>query len=195
MSNSKNRLQAQRPGPFSAKASEVARDQNASLKLLSKEDLSSDGVSFSEYFLYDSPTEGIRSSQQVPLDYALFKNHTFFNSAQANVNVAFDNIINRYPFDGSREELEEYLDNLTGFEKYVLDRFPRHMGFIVLSGSSSPRPIEGNFIEVKDYAGAEFPDFSKNVTGESVLSPGKKSLSLETHIFITPKAYIIIFKS
>ena len=188
MSDSKNRLQAQRPGPFSAKASEVARDQNASLKLLSKKDLSSDGVSFSEYFLYDSPTEGIKSSQQVPLDYSLFKNHTFFNSAQANVNVAFDNIINRYPFDGSREELEEYLDELTGFEKYVLDRFPRHMGFIVLSGSSSTRTSEGNFIEVKDFAGAEFPDFSKNVTGESVLSPGKKSLSLETHIFVTPKA-------
>ena len=26
-----------------------------------------------------------------------------------NVNVAFDNIINKYPFDGSRKELEEYL--------------------------------------------------------------------------------------
>ena len=135
MSDSKNRLQAQRPGPFSAKASEVARDQNASLKLLSKKDLSSDGVSFSEYFLYDSPTEGIKSSQQVPLDYSLFKNHTFFNSAQANVNVAFDNIINRYPFDGSREEIEEYLDELTGFEKYVLDSFPKNLGYLQFNGN------------------------------------------------------------
>ena len=39
---------------------------------------------------------GLKSSQQIPLDWSDFTNHTFFNSAESKVNVAFDRIINSY---------------------------------------------------------------------------------------------------
>ena len=61
------------------------------------------------------------STQQVKTDYSRFENHTFFHSAVANVNEAFDRIVNFYPFDGTNKQIEEYEDTLTGFEKYVLD--------------------------------------------------------------------------
>ena len=39
------------------------------------------------------------STQQVNTDYSKFENHTFFHSAVANVNEAFDRIVNFYPFE------------------------------------------------------------------------------------------------
>ena len=90
----------------------------------------------------------------------MVENHTFFNSAQANVNVAFNNIINKYPFDGSRHDYEKYLNGLTGFENYVLSQFPKNIGFVVFSGSAGVNSTDGNNIEVKDFSGAEFLGFS-----------------------------------
>jgi hypothetical protein len=83
-------------------------------------------------FRYDPPGVGLRSTQQIALDWSKFENHTFFNSAEANVNVAFDRIINEFPFDGTRKELEDYLDDLTGFEKWVLESFPKNKGYLNL---------------------------------------------------------------
>ena len=56
-------------------------------------------------FRFDPPGTPIKSTQQIPVDWSKFENHTFFNSAEAKVNTAFDLIINNYPFDGSRAEL------------------------------------------------------------------------------------------
>ena len=50
--------------------------------------------SMSQSFRYDPPGSPIKSTQQIPLDWAKFENHTFFNSAEAKVNAAFDIIIN-----------------------------------------------------------------------------------------------------
>ena len=57
------------------------------------------------------------STQQVRTDYSNFVNHTFFHSAVANVNEAFDKIVNFYPINGTNKEIEKFEDDLTGFEK------------------------------------------------------------------------------
>jgi len=135
-------------------------------------------------FRFDSPGAGIRSTQEIPLDYTKFENHTFFNSAESKVNIAFDRIINEFPFDGTRKELEQFQDSLTGFEKHVFDRFPKNVGFLMFSGSShDPQGTHGTFMEVVDAAGVRFPSFSRLNTGESVLSVGDSSFSIETHLF------------
>jgi len=135
-------------------------------------------------FRFDSPGAGIRSTQEIPLDYTKFENHTFFNSAESKVNIAFDRIINEFPFDGTRKELEQFQDSLTGFEKHVFDRFPKNVGFLMFSGSShDPQGTHGTFVEVVDAAGVRFPSFSRLNTGESVLSVGDSSFSIETHLF------------
>ena len=86
-------------------------------------------------FRYDPPGSPLKSSQQLPLDFSKFENHTFFASAESNVNIAFEKIINQFPFDGTREEYEDCLDDLTGFEKHVLDSFPSYTGYLTFSSS------------------------------------------------------------
>jgi len=135
-------------------------------------------------FRYDSYGSGIRSTQQVHTDFSKFENHTFFNSAQANVNVAFDKIINNYPFDGTKPEIESFLDSLTGFEKYVYDQFPKNKGYLIFSGATGGTAL-GAHIVVRDEAGVLFPTLAKNLTGEPILDPGSdKSFSLEMQLFV-----------
>ena len=72
---------------------------------------------------------GLVSTQQLPLDNSNFANNTFFGSAEVKVNVAFDKIINNYPFDGTYQDVEKFEDSLSSFEKHVLDSFPKNVGF------------------------------------------------------------------
>lgn len=138
-------------------------------------------------FFYDPPSLGMKSSQQLNVDWTLFQNHTFFNSAEVNVNVAFDQVINNFPFDGSRKEYETFFERLTGFEKWVYDRFPKNVGYLLFSGtqvSEDTDATKGTWISVKDYAGAMLPDLSKTKTGRSVLDPGTDSFSIEMQLFV-----------
>ena len=185
--SSKERLQSQRPGVFKPS---IVRDEGGSseaVRFISKQDLDA-GISYDEYFVYNQEGTGIKSTQQIPLDFSKFQNHTFFNSAQANVNVAFNNLINHYPFDGSRQDLEKFLNGLTGFENYVLKSFPTNLGALVFSGSTSGAPDSGTFIEVKDFSGADFVDFSSDRSGKSVLALDEKSYTIEAQLFPAPLA-------
>ena len=128
-------------------------------------------------FKYDSYGDGIKSTQQINTDFSKFENHTFFNSAQAIVNVAFDKIINNYPFDGTLREIDAFIESLTGFEKYVYDKFPKNKGYLLFDGSS--------YISTVDKAGTLFPTLSKDITGKTILDPGvNKSFSIEMQLFV-----------
>ena len=105
---------------------------------LTLSDIDDMNVAPSASFKLDSPGSPLKSTQQVPLDFSKFENHTFFNSAESNVNVAFQRIINEYPFDGTRTEIDTFLQSLTGFEKYVYDRFPKYKNFARFSYYSRP---------------------------------------------------------
>jgi hypothetical protein len=120
-------------------------------------------------FRFDSPGAPIKSTQQLNVDFSKFQNHTFFGSAQAKVQKSFDKIINGYPFDGSKSEVDEFRDSLTGFEKYVLDEFPKSIGYLHFSGSYGSQITDGTYITVKDFNGSFSPTLSKNPTGKSVL--------------------------
>ena len=45
-------------------------------------------------FRNDPPGTPLKSTQQLPVDWSKFENHTFFNSAESKVNVAFERVIN-----------------------------------------------------------------------------------------------------
>jgi len=185
--SSKDRLQNQRPGVFKPS---IVRDEGGSsetVRFISKQDLDA-GISYDEYFVYDQEGTGIKSTQQIPVDFSKFQNHTFFNSAQANVNVAFNNLINHYPFDGSRQDLEKFLNGLSGFENYVLESFPTNLGSLVFSGSTTGASDSGTYIEVKDFSGAAFVDFSSDRSGKSVLALDEKSYTIEAQLFPAPLA-------
>lgn len=109
-------------------------------------------------FTYDSQGSPLKSTQQLNVDWSRFENHTFFMPAYIKVNQAFDQIINRFPFDGTQKEVEEFLDSLTGFEKWVFDNFPRYRGALHFNNS---------YISVIDSAGSLFPAISKKADSKS----------------------------
>ncbi len=131
-------------------------------------------------FRYDQIGAALKSTQELNIDYTKFENHTFFNSAVSKVNVSFDRIINNYPFDSSIKEIEEFEDNLTGFEKYILDNFSKNTNFLLFDGTNS--------ITVPDSAGQNFPALSSIDTGQSVLDPRHNSFSFEVFCFPASKS-------
>ena len=69
-------------------------------------------------------------------------------SAEAKVNLAFEQIINSFPFDGTKKEVENFFDGLTGFDKWVFDKFPKYRGQLHFSGStlSETTPDKGTYV-------------------------------------------------
>ena len=139
-------------------------------------DVANLSLNASSSFRFDPPGTGFKSTQQLPINWAAFENHTFFNSAQAKTNVAFETIFNNFPFDGTRLEIEEFIDSLTGFEKYVYDSLPKSVGYINFDGS--------NYIKVADSAGSEISVMSKDSSGEPKLDPGYSSMMIEMQLFV-----------
>lgn len=140
-------------------------------------------------FFYDVPGVGLKSTQQVNLDWSRFENHTFFNSAEVNVNVAFDRIINGFPFDGTRREYEKFFEGLSGFEKWVFDRFPKNIGYLLFSGTATGEDgANGTSITVRDYAGGVYPELSKVKSGTPVIDPGNLSWTIEMQLYVPKQA-------
>lgn len=134
-------------------------------------------------FAYDADGVGLKSTQQLNVDWSKFENHTFFMSAEAKVNLSFEQIINGYPFDGTQEEVEKFFTDLSGFDKWVFDSFPKYRGQLHFSGTQTTEtlPTLGTYISVKDIPGALFPTLSKNTDAQaSIINPkNNKSLSVE----------------
>ena len=127
-------------------------------------------------FRFDPPGSPLRSTQQVPLDWDKFEEHVFFGSAEVAVNVAFDTIINNFPFDGTSGEINSFIDSLTGFEKRVYDRFPKSLNSLAFRNNS--------YIKVNDIAGATLSAISKKDDGSAILDPGAGSLSFQFRVFV-----------
>ena len=138
--------------------------------------------SITQSFRYDPPGSPIKSTQQIDVDWSKFENHTFFNSAEAKVNTAFEVIINSFPFDGSRNEYLNFFDNLTGFEKWIYDRFPKSRGFLHFSASSGKSG--GTYIKVDDAPGTYSPTLSRNSSGVPVLDQLTKPITFDFHLHL-----------
>lgn len=152
------------------------------------ESISDTSIDNTGSFKYTLPETGLRSTQQLNISWSQFSNHTFFNSAQVKVNVAFDKIQNQFPFDGTKKEFEIYLDGLTGYEKYVLDNYPKYRGYLYFSGTNG-ETSGGTYVTVKDIAGSAFPDSSRRTDGLTVISPEESnSLTAEYWIWIPSQA-------
>ena len=86
-------------------------------------------------FKYEPLDSPLKNTQQLNVDWSSFENHTFFSSAEVKINVAFDQIINGYPFDGTKRELEVFFEKIGGFEKWLFDQFPKFGGSLHFSGT------------------------------------------------------------
>ena len=175
-------LDKKRPGLFTPKLRgsvsnlDLARASNIERTL---GEFSNTNIQNTSSFRYGDKS-GLISTQQLPIDYSKFENHTFFHSAVAKVNEAFDKIINFYPFDGSNKEIEAYEDSLTGFENYILKKIPKNVGYLIFSGTQKGEPgANGNYLSVLDSVGTEKSSLATSKTGASILNPGEKPFSFE----------------
>ncbi len=130
-------------------------------------------------FTYEGDIDGIKSTQQLKVDWSDFAQHTFFQSAQVKVNTALDLILNEYPFDGTQKATELFLDQLTGYERWVFNNFPKYEGYLNISGTQPSDTTGGTFVVIPDIAGTTFPGVSRVSRGNSLLNPGTSSLMLE----------------
>jgi len=135
-------------------------------------------IESSSSFRYGDKKELV-STQQVRTDFSNFVNHTFFHSAVANVNEAFDKIVNFYPINGTNREIEKFEDDLTGFEKYVLDNFPKNVGYLVFSGTQKGESSSnGTYISVNDSMGTTFSSISNVKTAKASLDPNRNGFTI-----------------
>lgn len=180
-------LNTNRPGFFTPKSRATGQDRRlaaAQVNHRTFKEFKNTNISSTASFRYGDK-HGMVSTQQIPIDYNAFENHTFFHSAVAKVNEAFDKIINYYPFDGNNKKIEDYEDTLTGFESHILKKFPKNIGYLVFSGTAPGETAgSGTHIAVKDSAGSEYLDLAVNKTGESILDPNLDPASFEFHINI-----------
>lgn len=138
-------------------------------------------------FKYDPLDYPLKSTQQLKLDWSKFENHTFFSSAEVKVNEAFNKLINSYPFDGTKAEVQKFMESLTGYEKWIFDSFPKWSGCLHFSGTQIGEDPSngfsaglGTWISVKDRTGNLYPELAKNNEGNAVLNPkSEDSLSIE----------------
>jgi hypothetical protein len=184
--NSKNRVFDKRSNHYYY-AGEIGKTQILSNEMILNRSGTND---FYDSFNNDPIGYPLKSTQQIPIDYSKFENHTFFNSAEANVNMAFNSIINEFPFDGSRDEIQKFLDSLTGFEKWVYDKFSKSVGYLKFDSNS--------YMFIDDKKGIFLPELSKNSTALPVIDSKNKSISFQLDYFhptnINSDNYVIFQK-
>ena len=160
-------------------------DQNFSLN---SSDFKNTNIESTSSFRYgDKPY--LVSTQQLRVDWSRFENHTFFHSAVANVNESFDKLVNFYPFDKSKKDVEQFEDQLTGYEKYILNKFPKNVGYLNFSGTSVGESLSnGTQIVVKDRSGTSLKGISDKIDGAPILDPRRSPFSVEFFIKVPKQA-------
>ena len=115
----------------------------------------------------------IYSTRELNIDFSKFENHTFFDSAVSKTNIAFDRVINKFPFDQSKSDIEDFKNDGTGYENYVYDQFPKNKGFIHFISASNQH------IAIKDLSGYLYSTDNEKKTNNPVFSPHKRGFTTE----------------
>ena len=173
-----------RSDSISSKGKNIPYKSSNDLKFISKED-----SVYDEDYRLDGPDSGIRSTQQINIDYEVFENHVFFDSAVSKVNIAFDKIVNEFPFDASESDVNEFKQGLTGYERYIYNNFAKNTGYLNFSGSAvGEHNGAGQYVQIEDSAGRLYPSFSTRNDFAPVLSPKNSPFTIEFFVRIPEKA-------
>jgi len=143
------------------------------VNIINPESLSRDDLSIILKRLDDY--EGFYSTQQLEnIDYSLFSNHVFFDSAVNKVSYAF-NRIHEIPFDKDEIENLKYKNKTDGYTNYILkNKFPKSKGFANFSGSET--------IVVFDEQGKILSENKNNKVG--LLNPKTSNFSFDFWLYV-----------
>lgn len=114
-----------------------------------------------DVWMNDPMGTGMRNTQQLNVDWEDFSKHVFFNSAEGKVNMAFDTIVNKFPFDGTLEEKTQFKHEIDGYVNWIFEQLPTNLGYLDFNGS--------NYISVKDITGYLTPKLARN-PGQTLLT-------------------------
>ena len=153
-------------------SSDVLADK--SLELKSYQEIYEKNIS--EFFSRIDGYEGFFSTQQVEsIDYDKFEDHVFFDSAVEKVNYAYEKILNEYPYDGSKHEVDQFIKSIDGYTKYILDnKVKKSLGYLRFNGESC--------VKVTDKNGHLFNDYKKEIKF-GVLNPSTKNFSFDFWLY------------
>ena len=113
-----------------------------------------------DLWMNDPIGTGLKSTQQLLVDWSNYADHVFFNSAEGKVNLAFDQIINGFPFDGTSKEKLKFKADIGGFTKYILDQFATNLGYFNFNGNTTSNNV---FLQIEDQTGRIAPELAKKV--------------------------------
>lgn len=104
---------------------------------------------------------------ELKVDYSDFSNFVFLNSALDYFNITADKILNEYPYDGSRKQLQEFSNDLDPYQRDVIARWPSWSGHLRLSSSLQ------TYVKVVDIGKED------GITRSGLLNPGSSSFTVE----------------
>lgn len=102
------------------------------------------------------------------VDYSDFANFVWFNSAESYVTVTADQVLNDYPYGGTADDLQVFLNSLDGFQRYFLELWPSRCGHLRLDPA-----ISSSYVAFTDFG------VQNGVSRTSFISPGTGSLSIQ----------------
>lgn len=102
------------------------------------------------------------------VNYGDFKNFVFFNSALDYFNITGEKILNEYPFDGTVDSIEAFVDDLDGYQRYLVSVWPRSTGYLRFNPA-----VSASYVLIDDVGTDD------GVVRTGMLSPGTGSFSLE----------------
>jgi hypothetical protein len=150
----------------------AAKDDGKEKLVVPKPDFESN-IQNKNSFTFEPSNFPLKSTQQLNVDWSRFENHTFFSSAEVKVGVAIDQIVNKFPFDGTKAEVEDFFENLSGFDRWVLSQFPVNKGFIDFTAAT---------VYTEDRSGSTNPSLSRNNSGNSVINPKTSDFTVEFYV-------------
>lgn len=107
------------------------------------------------------------------VDYSDFSNFVTFNSAESYVTITADQILNSYPYDGTIDDVQVFLNSLDGYQRYFLGLWPARTGHLRLDPA-----ISSSYVRIDDFG------VQDGVARTSFMSPGTGSFSVQGWIHV-----------
>jgi len=151
-----------------------------------------DEYQFQFYDRFDT-YKGLFNTQQFigSIDFDNFANHCFFDSAVSKTEYAFNTIYDKFPFDGTKQEVDDFFKNIDGFTKTIYNKFDKNIGYLRFNNS---------YISVQNKSGYIFSSQRNEKIDEKIsnpiLDPGLSSFAIDFRCYIedTSTANQIIFQ-
>lgn len=119
----------------------------------------------------------ITTHQLKNIDYSIFSNHVFFDSAVHKINYAFSDIIN-YPYDRPISETINYMNQLDGYTRYVLENiYPKSIHSLNFTENIKIKIVDKTGFLLNDYEESSMPK-------EGLLSPTKNGYNYTFNILL-----------